>query len=61
MIGVPEMEEFRKIVDEIYQELRVFDGEDTRFCVIIKGRVEGRLEGVRCSYWKNWGVVLNFV
>lgn len=38
MIGLLEMEEFRKIVDEIYQELRVFDGEDTRFCVIIKGR-----------------------
>lgn len=41
MIGLPEMEEFRKIVDEIYQELRVFDGEDTRFCVIIRGRRKG--------------------
>lgn len=38
MIGLPEMEEFRKIVDEIYQELRVFDGENTRFSVIIRGR-----------------------
>ena len=24
------MEEFRKIVDEIYQELKIFDGEDSR-------------------------------
>lgn len=49
MIGVPEMEEFRKIVDEIYQELRVFDGEDTRFCVIIRGE-KGK------GGWKGSGV-----
>lgn len=52
MIGLPEMEEFRKIVDEIYQELRVFDGENTRFSVIIRGRRK-RARGGGCSYCKN--------
>lgn len=52
MIGLPEMEEFRKIVDEIYQELRVFDGENTRFSVIIRGRRKRGLRG-GCSYCKN--------